>query len=255
MCYKCLLPSKKGVECINKHKHKRNNSSPKMIVIKKSNGDIINQYKIVNTDAEYNEKRVFIFDLDRTLWDDNYQLYPDTMYILKKLRDLKIDMYVASLNTEGDKILNVHNLSQYFKGISSGRFIEPISKRGEWMSSKLYNIQYLITKYDLDKNNMVIFDDDERNIIDFAQQHIHAIYVDPRVGITKHNVSFALKYVKTKDIFKLPEIKHTEHDSDQIQHNTITKRNKKKKISTKLDDEIDVLILDDIIEEEEQKDE
>lgn len=59
--------------------------------------------------------KLYIFDLDATLWDGK-KLYPDVDKILKKLKEEGHYIYIASYNLYAPKILKKLKIVKYFDG-------------------------------------------------------------------------------------------------------------------------------------------
>ncbi len=68
--------------------------------------------------------RLVIFDLDLTLWNGT-ELYPDVVKILKKLRDNKVSVAMASHNVDALKIAHWLKIHHYFDIVVAGHFRNP----------------------------------------------------------------------------------------------------------------------------------
>ena len=144
--------------------------------------------------------KLIIFDLDHTLWpfgvdrfdykppyrktangqivDKNQQVmncYTDVPTVLRKLSSDGYDMAVASRTEypEGaNHLINLFDWDKYFK------------YREIYPGSKITHFGNFQTKSKYNYNEMIFFDDEERNIIDISPLGVTAILVDRNHGIT-----------------------------------------------------------------------
>jgi len=66
------------------------------------------------------KKKIYVFDLDNTLWNGK-QLYPDVRAILTHLHENGAILYIASHNKRADKRCEQLGISHFFKCIVFGR--------------------------------------------------------------------------------------------------------------------------------------
>lgn len=137
------------------------------------------------TKQQNTSKKVFIFDLDCTLWNDNFKLYPQTYDVLNLIKG-RAKMYVASHNLLGEKILEEKGLLKYFEDCSC--FC--VFKNG--MYSKFENIRHLIIKHNINPSDIVFFDDVMQNCRECSINGILSIKVNPYTGIDINTVEHYL---------------------------------------------------------------
>lgn len=78
--------------------------------------------KPVNTNAYVSNSKLYVFDLDDTLWDGRH-LYPDVPHILNILRSQGHRVYVASFHSAANHVLKDKKIDHYFHGGMYGRGI------------------------------------------------------------------------------------------------------------------------------------
>ena len=123
--------------------------------------------------------RLYIFDLDSTLWD-GIKLYEDALDILKKLRKDGHYVYLASFNRNAPEYLEALNIKKYFHGGAFG-YIPMMTK------SQMVNecIDHVRKHYDGTLENIEFYDDLLSNITDVQDKlegKVKAVYVEN--GIT-----------------------------------------------------------------------
>jgi len=97
-------------------------------------------------------KKIYVFDLDSTLWDGK-NAYPDVESILKKLRRDNNYIFLASFNPNAVKILNRLKLSRYFHGGVHGlgaskynmiqEILKYLGKKADGLPIEFYDDLYL----------------------------------------------------------------------------------------------------------------
>ena len=153
--------------------------------------------------------KLIVFDLDCTLWpfgvdDFIYQppykrnkknevidatgvkmhSFPEATETLKYVFNQNIDIAVASRTTYppgAHSLIDLFNWSQYVK------------YRKIFPTTKIIHFNQIHVESQYQFNEMLFFDDEERNIKDVQQLGVISILVDPRVGITKNLVIDSLK--------------------------------------------------------------
>ena len=119
-----------------------------------------------------------IFDLDSTLIDDNFNLFPQVEEILELLSKNNVKMYLCSHNYNGDKIVKKLNIDKYF-----------IDTECEvYNITKLPNIYKLIKRNNLKNNNLHFFDDMIENLKDFKKIGINGTLVNPWKGVSMKQI-------------------------------------------------------------------
>ena len=144
-----------------------------------------NTNTITNTNVteEYNKYKLFVFDLDNTLYlheiskekREEYEIRLKKMLRVLKKNGKKIGL--ASFNSNPNKFLIRMDIMKYFDVII-GEY--PI---GKYSRDKLSMIHEIMDKTDSCNNETVFFDDLYSNIHKVKQDDIKCIYVIPFIGI------------------------------------------------------------------------
>ena len=115
-----------------------------------------------------------VFDLDDTLTNLYNELFEETVPILNYLKCQGLDLYIASHNGSGEKILEELGIKHYFLGFSCGI---------KDTSNKLGNLAELPVK----RETTVFFDDYGPNVITGRAQGWKFIKVKPS-GVSWENI-------------------------------------------------------------------
>ena len=105
----------------------------------------------------YNLPTNIVFDLDGTLVDDNYKLFPDVKDIIDYLLDNNHTIYIASFNEDAKHILEIINgidndvVKKYVVGYDDG---------------KRMTKDKFLDELNLPKDDTIFFDDEIKNIND-----------------------------------------------------------------------------------------
>ena len=137
-----------------------------------------------------------IIDLDYTLLnyleeegdgDENYLdiLYPNTISILETLRQKNYELAIASLNIHAPKLLEKHNIDEYFGVISCGY-------KGD--GYKLNHMKEIMENYpNIGENRIVLFDDDRYNFTEInLVTDIKTIVINQENGVTFDDINFLI---------------------------------------------------------------
>ena len=103
------------------------------------------------------EKKIYVFDLDETLWDRE-KLYPDVYDIIRKLRSDGHKIFIASYNMEAPRVLEYFGIHKFFHG---GAYQRGRSK---------FDMICEIMKYTGQINNIEFFDDRPENIEEVSKK-------------------------------------------------------------------------------------
>lgn len=137
--------------------------------------------------------KIFVFDLDFTLWDAGgtwcdatnppyywengklldqsggwMRLYPDVMEILRRLKSKERIIVAASRTYQPDwaqDLLYLFDIDKYF------------DQKEIYPSSKIQHFKKIQKKWNLPFNEMVFFDDEHRNIHDVGGLGVEAVFV------------------------------------------------------------------------------
>jgi phosphoglycolate phosphatase-like HAD superfamily hydrolase len=121
-----------------------------------------------------------VLDLDDTLIDFHYDMFPETVAILNFFQDNNLDLYIASFNLGATRILKELGLLHYFLDFSCGKRDPP---------TKLENL----TELPVDIDSTVFFDDNPVHIATGRAQGWNFIHVSGRVGINWKHVESVFK--------------------------------------------------------------
>lgn len=144
-------------------------------------------------------KKLFVFDLDFTLWNTGgvwcdctqppyskengevidasgniMKLYPDTLRILNNLRGLGIQLAVASRTNEptwARQLMKLLEIEHYFE------FTEI------YPASKLRHLSKISSESGVPYSEIVFFDDEHRNIVDARSLGIEAVFVQNGINM------------------------------------------------------------------------
>jgi len=140
-----------------------------------------------------NDKRLFVFDLDFTLWDAGgtwcdhtdppykkvgevvkdsqgrvLKLYPQVIHILDMLKEKGITMALASRTGRpewAEQLLDLFEIKHYF----------PI--REIYPSTKVAHFKNIRERSGIEYENMIFFDDEKINILEVGRLGVHAVFV------------------------------------------------------------------------------
>lgn len=148
--------------------------------------------KQINTDKQLKDYKIFVFDLDNTLYLHNVnQVYTENYHkkvknFLMYLKDNDKILYIATHNFEPTKWLNRINISPLlFNGIiketkNVNQYNNCIS---EYTSKKDMILEILDNQNDFTKDDVIFFDDHNYNIKEVESINVKCIYVDELKGI------------------------------------------------------------------------
>lgn len=135
--------------------------------------------KVVILDFDYTLAYTFDWDVDRS-----YSLYDETIDVLDILVDKNIKMVVATNNVNCITYLKTLNIETYFDHIEAY----------EDETHKESHILKILEKYNtIDKDDFILYDDDNDNISTAKSLGIKYKRVDYTVGITVKDILDTLK--------------------------------------------------------------
>lgn len=120
-----------------------------------------------------------IFDLDGTLWhDDTERLCEDTEWVLEYLTGENHTLALASYNPDAQEVLDRMSILHRFTSVI-----------GDYSMDKYDHVTELMGRLSFDKDQVIFFDDDERNVKMLTQRKVRAHLVDSRCGITLEDIN------------------------------------------------------------------
>ena len=146
----------------------------------------------VNTDKQLKDYKIFVFDLDNTLYLHNVDsIYSDKYHkkvvnFLMYLKDSNKLLYIATHNFNPTKLLNKINIEPLlFNGIiKETKDVHPsLNSITEYTSKKDMILEILDKHIDLTNDDIVFFDDHNYNIKQVESINVKSIYVDELKGI------------------------------------------------------------------------
>jgi HAD superfamily phosphatase (TIGR01681 family) len=178
----------------NNKRRKLNNYNKIQLKIK----NIVKIDKECNTDKELKNYKIFVFDLDHTLYlhkvhefDVYYKTYHDKVKnLLTYLKDNNKLLYIATHNTSPDYYLNKINIKELFDDIimetkdlchKKNSIKEYTSKKDMILEILEKNIQYTL-------EDVLFFDDHPYNIKQVNSIGVKCIYVDELKGINFNDI-------------------------------------------------------------------
>ena len=151
--------------------------------------------------------KLFVFDLDFTLWDaggtwcdatnppyywsngalldqsnNEIELYPDVIPVLEELKKNKRKIAAASRTFEpswAQDLLHLFDIDKYF------------DLKEIYPSSKIQHFSKIKNYFGIDYSDMVFFDDEHRNIHEVGKLGVEAVFVE--AGLRKEQVFRYLK--------------------------------------------------------------
>ena len=148
--------------------------------------------KQINTDKQLKDYKIFVFDLDDTLYLHNVnQAYKDTYHkkiknFLVYLKDNDKILYIATHNFGPSSWLNIIDIPPLlFNGIiKETKDVNPYKNHiNEYTSKKDMILEILDKNSEFTTDDIVFFDDHEYNIKEVESINVKSIYVDSRNGI------------------------------------------------------------------------
>lgn len=157
--------------------------------------------------------KIAVFDLDHTCWPfavDSYQYvppyhfyqgklvdnnnqeiksYPDFPKIFQMLQSNSIKVAVASRTTYPSGAYRLLDLLDWNKYINYYQI---------YPGKKTKHFQKIKEESGFDYQEMIFFDDEERNIVDVGALGVYAVYVDPYTGATESIVLESLEKFATQ---------------------------------------------------------
>lgn len=128
--------------------------------------------------------KFIIFDLDRTLLcSETKNLFIDVKCILHHLKLKGYKIALASYNAYADKLLEEHNISQYFDYIIY-EDMRLLSILGINIDFKLEMLTNLLSLANVSTEETLFFDDQQRNIDTGLKLGIKTCKVKNNIGIT-----------------------------------------------------------------------
>ena len=148
--------------------------------------------KQTNTDKQLKDYKIFVFDLDDTLYlrnvDKNYAkvYHKKVKNLLVYLKDNDKILYIATHNFNPNKYLDRINISPLlFDGIiKETKDVNPtLNNIIDYTSKKDMILQILDEQTSLTKDDMIFFDDHYYNIKEVNSIDVKSIYIDENRGI------------------------------------------------------------------------
>lgn len=145
-----------------------------------------------NTDKQLKDYKIFVFDLDDTLYLHNVSREYSSIYhkkvknFLNYLKDNNKLLYMATHNLYPDALLFSINISpSFFDGIiKETKYINPITDTiKDYTSKKDMILEILKNHKDLTKDDVIFFDDNIYNIKQVESIGVKSIYIDENKGI------------------------------------------------------------------------
>lgn len=146
----------------------------------------------INTDKQLKDYKIFVFDLDNTLYLHNCNQNYSEMYhkkvvnFLMYLKNCDKFLYIATHNFHPDNYLNRINIPPLlFDGIiKETKDVHPsLNSIVEYTSKKDMILEILDKHKNLTKDDVVFFDDHIYNIKEVEQLNVKSIYVNQFKGI------------------------------------------------------------------------
>lgn len=147
--------------------------------------------KEMNTDKQLKDYKIFVFDLDNTLYlhkvDQNYAkiYHKKVKNLLVYLKDNDKILYIATHNFNPDNYLNRINISpSLFNGIiKETKDVHPMLNSINDYTSKKDMILEIVEQTCLTTDDIVFFDDHNFNIKEVEKVNVKSVYVDDLKGI------------------------------------------------------------------------
>lgn len=148
--------------------------------------------KEINTDKQLKDYKIFVFDLDNTLYLHKVDRVYAKVYhkkvknLLVYLKDNDKILYIATHNFNPDNYLNRINISpSLFNGIiKETKDVDPMLNSIMDYTSKKDMILEIVDKHTcLTTNDIVFFDDHNFNIKEVEKVNVKSVYVDDLKGI------------------------------------------------------------------------
>lgn len=145
-----------------------------------------------NTDKQLKDYKIFVFDLDNTLYLHNVdQIYSENYHkkvknFLMYLKDNDKLLYIATHNFHPDNYLNKINVPPLlFDGIiKETKDVHPsLNTIMEYTSKKDMILEILDKHKTLTKDDIIFFDDHSYNIREVEKLDVKSIYVNANKGI------------------------------------------------------------------------
>lgn len=145
----------------------------------------------INTDKQLKDYKIFVFDLDNTLYLHNgNKIYTDEYHkkvknFLVYLKDNDKKLYIATHNFNPIKYLDKLNITELFDGIiKETKNVHPsLNTIMEYTSKKYMMLEILNNHTDLTKDDIIFFDDHNYNIKEVESINVKSIYVNQLKGI------------------------------------------------------------------------
>ena len=162
----------------------------KFKVYKKSKKLKITFNKYTNTDKELIDYKLFVFDLDHTLYlhhaDEQYanEYHSKVKNMLNFLKDKGKLLYIATHNKSPEYYLDKINITLLFDGIvKETKHVYNETKIDDYTNKKDMILEILDKNSNLTKDDIIFFDDYQYNIDAVNSIGVKCIYVDEFKGI------------------------------------------------------------------------
>lgn len=144
-----------------------------------------------NTDKQLKDYKIFVFDLDETLFlkkvdpvfaDDYHKKVQSFLTFLKENNKL---LYIATHNSFPNGALNFLGINSILDGvIKETRDVNPVANDIEDYTDKKDMILEILDNHkDLSTEDVVFFDDNDYNIKKVENINVKCVYIDNTVGI------------------------------------------------------------------------
>jgi HAD superfamily phosphatase (TIGR01681 family) len=139
-----------------------------------------------------NRYKIFVFDLDNTLYLHNHE---DTDYVEKYHRDVKKAMiylkenykkiYIATHNSSPSYLLKILGIESYLDGvIAEKQDLHPFLNNIHEYTSKLSMIMEILENNPFCAPRDVVFFDDSIYNINQVKNFVDSVYVDAKIGVS-----------------------------------------------------------------------
>ena len=141
----------------------------------------------INTDKQLKDYKIFVFDLDNTLYlhnNENSSYHKKVKNFLVYLKDNNKKLYVATHNFNPVFLLDKLNITELFDGvIKETKNVNPMLNSIMEYTNKKDMILEILKDTDFTTEDVIFFDDHEYNITQVNSIGVKCIYVDDFKGI------------------------------------------------------------------------
>lgn len=161
-------------------------------VLESNESEVLTVEVGTNTDKQLKDYKIFVFDLDNTLYlhhiDQNYaeKYHKKVVKFLNYLKDSDKLLYIVTHNFNPVKYLKkIYILPLLFDGIiKETKNVHPsFNNISEYTSKKDMILEILDKHKDLTKDDVIFFDDHTFNIKEVEKLNVKSIYVNQSKGI------------------------------------------------------------------------